>query len=142
MTMKKVDVYRLGANGVKTGLHAKMVKSICSICFGAFPVAEIRMSPAGKCAGCGRTYEREKSRRRRAVKGTTSSRGYGTAWQRLSKAVLARDGQVCRYCGGKATTTDHLIPKSKGGTDAMSNLVACCQPCNSGKKDRLFSDRV
>lgn len=31
---------------------------------------------------------------------------------------------------------DHVIPRSKGGTDDLSNLVLCCQTCNSTKRDR------
>jgi len=69
-------------------------------------------------------------------RGTTTQRGYGSAWQRLSARVIARDGGICRYCGAKATTADHVVAKANGGTDAMSNLVASCRPCNSGKRDR------
>jgi 5-methylcytosine-specific restriction endonuclease McrA len=28
---------------------------------------------------------------------------------------------------------DHVVPKSRGGTDAESNLVAACEDCNRGK---------
>jgi 5-methylcytosine-specific restriction endonuclease McrA len=68
--------------------------------------------------------------------GTTTARGYGWRWQRLSAAVLRRDRHVCRYCGGHATTADHIVPKSKGGTDSMNNLVAACRSCNGSKGDR------
>lgn len=67
---------------------------------------------------------------------TTTARGYGAKWQRLSAAVLRRDHHICRYCGGHATTTDHIVPKSKGGTDTWENLVACCRSCNGSKGNR------
>jgi 5-methylcytosine-specific restriction endonuclease McrA len=67
--------------------------------------------------------------------GTTSARGYGWRWQRLSAAVLRRDRHVCHYCGGQATTADHIVPKAKGGTDSMDNLVAACLSCNGSKGD-------
>lgn len=68
--------------------------------------------------------------------GTTTARGYGWRWQQISAAVLRRDRHVCHYCGGRATTADHIVPKSKGGTDSMDNLVAACLPCNGSKGDR------
>ncbi len=55
------------------------------------------------------------------------------------RAVFARDRWVCQYCGsGHGTlTVDHVIPRSKGGTSAWDNIVACCAPCNRRKGDRL-----
>lgn len=63
---------------------------------------------------------------------------------RLSKAirfeVLARDGFRCRYCGAAAPdavlVVDHVTPVFRGGEDDLSNLVAACTDCNSGKSDR------
>jgi hypothetical protein len=52
------------------------------------------------------------------------------------RGVLERDGHACQYCNGKAMTIDHVMPKSRGGSNSPSNLVACCQKCNSKKGDR------
>lgn len=55
------------------------------------------------------------------------------------KNVLLRDDYKCAYCaapGGSAMTVDHVVPKSRGGSSAWENLVACCSPCNSRKRDR------
>lgn len=52
-------------------------------------------------------------------------------------AVLARDRYRCAYCGrGGATTVDHVYPKSRGGADTWSNLVAACAHCNGVKSAR------
>jgi 5-methylcytosine-specific restriction endonuclease McrA len=55
------------------------------------------------------------------------------------KAVLARDGWTCQYCGSdKPTlTVDHVIPRSRGGESVWENIVASCAPCNRKKGNRL-----
>ncbi|MGV9679850.1 HNH endonuclease [Nocardia sp. NPDC003482] len=50
--------------------------------------------------------------------------------------VLRRDGQRCGYCAGPARTVDHIVPRSRGGTNTWNNLVAACGPCNTRKADR------
>jgi 5-methylcytosine-specific restriction endonuclease McrA len=50
--------------------------------------------------------------------------------------ILLRDKRVCGYCGGRGDTIDHVVPKSRGGRDEWTNLIAACSPCNSGKGDR------
>ncbi|MGK9475896.1 HNH endonuclease [Melioribacter sp. OK-6-Me] len=54
------------------------------------------------------------------------------------KNILKRDGHRCAYCGrgDLPLTVDHVIPKSRGGTDTWENLVAACLPCNNRKGDR------
>src|SRR5438105_10433240 len=54
------------------------------------------------------------------------------------RAVFARDGWTCQYCGARASlTVDHVIPKSKGGQSSWDNIVASCAPCNRRKGDAL-----
>lgn len=51
--------------------------------------------------------------------------------------VFIRDGHRCAYCGRtKATTIDHVLPRSRGGTWSWLNCVAACEPCNNRKGDR------
>jgi 5-methylcytosine-specific restriction endonuclease McrA len=56
------------------------------------------------------------------------------------RAVFARDGHRCQYCGASAENIDHVIPRSKGGPHAWDNVVASCRPCNTRKRDRLLED--
>jgi 5-methylcytosine-specific restriction endonuclease McrA len=55
------------------------------------------------------------------------------------KAVLARDGWTCQYCGSSkpSLTVDHVIPRSRGGESVWENIVASCAPCNRKKGNRL-----
>lgn len=51
--------------------------------------------------------------------------------------IYKRDGNQCVYCGSKKELTlDHVIPKSRGGTNEWTNLVACCSKCNLKKGNR------
>ena len=64
---------------------------------------------------------------------TRQARGYDAEYDRNRPLVLLRDGGRCRYCGARATTADHVVPKSAGGSSSMSNLVAACGGCNRDK---------
>jgi 5-methylcytosine-specific restriction endonuclease McrA len=54
--------------------------------------------------------------------------------------ILIRDGFQCAYCPRKLTlgsvTKDHVIPRSKGGLDVLTNVVAACRHCNTRKADK------
>ncbi len=52
------------------------------------------------------------------------------------RAVFARDGWVCQYCGTTAENLDHVIPRSRGGLHIWENVVAACRRCNAKKEDR------
>lgn len=63
--------------------------------------------------------------------------------------VLARAKFRCQYCGqtseeaqgnGRRLAVDHVVPVSRGGDESADNLVACCGPCNSIKKNRPLSE--
>jgi 5-methylcytosine-specific restriction endonuclease McrA len=58
--------------------------------------------------------------------------------------ILKRDNYKCLYCGGKADTIDHVIPRSRfkqiaekrnlaHTVNAWENVCAACKPCNSYK---------
>ena len=56
------------------------------------------------------------------------------------RAVFARDGHKCQYCGAAAENIDHVIPRSRGGTHTWDNVVAACRPCNMRKEDRYLHE--
>ena len=50
----------------------------------------------------------------------------------------------CWYCAGvltvDATTVDHRVPTSRGGTEAVENLVPSCYQCNRMKNNRTEAE--
>jgi 5-methylcytosine-specific restriction protein A len=69
---------------------------------------------------------------------TTSQRGYGAAWQRVRLVALKRDYHLCQPCKANshitaATEVDHVVPKYRGGTDAIGNLQSICKACHKIK---------
>ncbi|MEO7442573.1 MAG: HNH endonuclease [Acidimicrobiales bacterium] len=56
------------------------------------------------------------------------------------RAVFARDGHRCQYCGAAAENIDHVVPRSRGGEHSWENVVAACRPCNTRKEDRFLHE--
>jgi 5-methylcytosine-specific restriction endonuclease McrA len=54
--------------------------------------------------------------------------------------LMARDGGRCQYCDARATTVDHVMPRSRGGRHRWENVVAACRRCNSRKADRTLAE--
>lgn len=85
-------------------------------------------------------------------------------WKKFSKKLIERDGKaVCHYCGAELMdpamiteiyetmppplsqqaiggrqwgTVDHVVPRAKGGSDELDNLVLACHDCNCRKGAR------
>lgn len=58
-----------------------------------------------------------------------------------NRALFRRDQNMCLYCGNYfdniALSRDHLVPLSRGGEDAWTNVVTACKRCNARKGNRL-----
>ncbi|MBW4464373.1 MAG: HNH endonuclease [Pegethrix bostrychoides GSE-TBD4-15B] len=61
---------------------------------------------------------------------------------KLKGSVKQRFGGTCAYCGcqPRFLTLDHVVPRTQGGLDMKSNLVAVCQRCNRSKGSRPLWD--
>ena len=55
-------------------------------------------------------------------------------------ALMHRDRFCCAYCGAKADTVDHVVPRSRGGDHSWENCGACCSTCNHRKGDKLLNE--
>ena len=60
------------------------------------------------------------------------------------KNVLIRDNYRCQYCGERfhpsRLSLDHVVPLSKGGGQAWTNVVCACVECNGKKGERSLTD--
>ena len=65
-----------------------------------------------------------------------SESGYISGSSRYN--VLKRAKYRCELCGAHeeqiALHVDHIVPRSKGGLDGLSNLQALCMTCNTNKR--------
>ena len=67
-----------------------------------------------------------------------------SAWQRICQMIFARDQHTCTYCRRDrvALECDHVLARSRGGTDDPSNLTTSCKPCNRSKGAKLVAEWV
>lgn len=67
----------------------------------------------------------------------TAAGAIGTHTHEEWLALIAEFRGHCVKCGFAANklTRDHIIPISKGGSDAITNLQPMCRGCNCGKGD-------
>ena len=62
----------------------------------------------------------------------------GTLYQyEVREYLLEKFNRTCAYCGAKDTPleVEHIKPKSKGGSNRVSNLAIACIPCNQAKSN-------
>lgn len=62
--------------------------------------------------------------------------------RRRKQTLLQRYGNVCYYCGVTVAKDrlqmDHIVPRSRGGTNAIDNLVLSCPSCNKVKDNKFL----
>lgn len=56
--------------------------------------------------------------------------------------LLDKWGRACVYCGATSVPleVEHIVPKSRGGTDRVSNLALACHACNQAKGNRTAAE--
>ncbi len=67
----------------------------------------------------------------------------GELWgYEVREYVLEKFGRKCVYCGAKDVPLEieHIIPKSRGGSNRVSNLTLACQSCNQKKGNQTAGE--
>ena len=56
--------------------------------------------------------------------------------------LLEKWGRKCAYCGAENVPLEieHVVPKSRGGTNRVSNLTLACHPCNEAKGSKTAEE--
>lgn len=56
--------------------------------------------------------------------------------------LLEKWGRTCAYCKktGVPLEIEHLTPRSRGGSDRVSNLTLACRPCNQKKNNQTATE--
>lgn len=60
----------------------------------------------------------------------------------IREYLLEKWGRKCAYCSAEHTRLeiDHIVPKSKGGTNKVSNLTIVCRACNVKKANHPLEE--
>ena len=62
----------------------------------------------------------------------------------VKEYLLEKHDRTCVYCGASNVPleVEHLIPRSKGGSDRISNLAIACTSCNQKKSNKSLEEFV
>lgn len=87
-------------------------------------------------------------RRRKRKSGPKIAARMGSSRTRRKKRLLIeRDGGHCKFCNVQLTldinapnqmSLDHVVPRSKGGSNDITNLQLLCRICNTAKADKIL----
>lgn len=68
------------------------------------------------------------------------ARNKGTHTENQWRRLLQFHDSRCVMCGAVATSKDHIVPLSRGGSDSIRNIQPACKRCNSAKGNRSSKD--
>ena len=131
----------------RTGLcNGYLLKKVCPVCGESFETYKSRQLTCSKeCS----VKKREQDRNHRNTSFGARCKYFGAVFDSKVTAslVIERDQAVCQICGKQCNkedkrwgnfgpdypTVDHIVPLSKGGAHAWSNVQCVCAMCNSKK---------
>ena len=78
---------------------------------------------------------------------TNGKKLYGVEYQngnlkdiKLREFIFKKNKYKCVYCGNKGKEIEHIIPRSKGGTNSVFNLTLSCRKCNKIKANLTLKE--
>jgi len=76
------------------------------------------------------------------ISGVEYQQGTLTGYE-VREYLLEKFGRKCCYCGctGVPLEIEHIVPKSRGGSNKISNLCLACNPCNT-KKGNMTAEEL
>ena len=76
-----------------------------------------------------------------AIKGKEYQQGNLLGYE-TREYLLEKWNRECAYCGASSVPleVEHIKPRSKGGSHALSNLTLACRPCNQRKSNRPIEE--
>jgi 5-methylcytosine-specific restriction endonuclease McrA len=133
------------------GLHSRGLK-VCSTCKESKAVSGFRedkrqfLGLQSQCRHCEKPFRKAREFLRRAEQpGRDQPEWLKPAnWISVRGLIIEEFNSRCCYCGTKsdALTIDHVVPVSKGGTNAIRNLAPACGRCNGRKSDRPLAHMI
>lgn len=77
------------------------------------------------------------------ISGTEYQQGELLGYE-VREYLLEKWGRACVYCkkSGIPLEVEHIVPKSKGGSNRVSNLTIACSPCNLKKGNHSLEEFV
>jgi hypothetical protein len=75
------------------------------------------------------------------IDGVQYQRGELAGWE-VRAYLLIKYEYRCAYCGNRSTAfeIDHIRPRSRGGSNRVSNLCVACHACNQAKGERTAAE--
>jgi 5-methylcytosine-specific restriction endonuclease McrA len=76
-----------------------------------------------------------------AIAGLEYQQGTLAGWE-VRAYLLEKWQRRCAYCGvtNQALEVEHIVPKSRGGSDRISNLALACHACNQAKGNQTAAE--
>ena len=63
------------------------------------------------------------------------------ARRKWRQSIKEKWNYECAYCGSEENLTlDHITPRSKGGSERVTNILCACHSCNQSKGHKMWSD--
>src|SRR5262249_7106493 len=75
------------------------------------------------------------------ITGTQYQQG-ALAGYEVREYLLEKFGRKCVYCGATNSPlqVEHIVPKTHGGSNRVSNLTIACEPCNQAKGQQTAAE--